>query len=203
MSGLLFLNSDDFNVQDGTKGKILCNPIPGFSLVLFYSQQCKHCRTLVPIFKRLPGTIGGCQFGLLNVGSNMKVVKKAKGTVTEIQYVPLIILYINGKPFMRYAGSYDKDEITKFVVSMSKRVQSKQTFSKNLPPDPNIKEDPRGGIPEFSIGRPLKGDGRLDICYLEFEKAYAKTLKDKKSNSRLVALPAGSGMNGNAQMRRQ
>ena len=124
MSGLLFLTADDFTVQTGTKGKILCNPIPSFSLVLFYSKQCKHCKILVPIFKKLPGSIGGCQFGLLNIGTNMKVVQKSKGTVTEIQYVPLIILYINGKPFMRYAGKYNKDEIVQFVVSMSKRVQN-------------------------------------------------------------------------------
>ncbi len=205
MSGLLFLTSDDFTVQDGTKGKILCNPIPSFSLVLFYSTQCKHCKTLIPIFKRLPGTISGCQFRLLNVGTNMKVVQKSKGTVTEIQYVPLIILYINGKPFMRYAGKYNKDEITQFVVSMSKRVQTKQAFSNTNnnqnKSDPNIKEDPRGGIPEYSIGKPLKGDGRLDVCYLEFKNAYAKHLKEINIK-KPPRLPDGAGMGSTSSMRR-
>ena len=205
MSGLLFLTSDDFTVQDGTKGKILCNPIPSFSLVLFYSTQCKHCKTLIPIFKRLPGTISGCQFGLLNVGTNMKVVQKSKGTVTEIQYVPLIILYINGKPFMRYAGKYDKDEITQFVVSMSKRVQTKQAFSNTNnnqnKSDPNIQEDPRGGIPEYSIGKPLKGDGRLDVCYLEFKNAYAKHLQEINIK-KPPRLPDGAGMGSTSSMRR-
>jgi hypothetical protein len=202
MSGLLFLNADDFNVQTGTKGKIMCIPIPGFSLVLFYSTQCKHCKQLVPIFKRLPGSISGCQFGMLNVGTNMKVAAKSKGTITEIKYVPLILLYINGKPFMRYAGKYDRDEIIKFVVSMSKRVQNNQTFTKKQSgkPDPNIKEDPRGGIPAFSIGKPLKGDGRLDICYLEFQNAYKKTSSSKskkKSFNDDRQLPAGAGMSAN------
>ena len=193
MSGLLFLTSDDFSVQNGTKGKILCNPIPGFSLVLFYSTHCKHCRILIPIFKRLPGTIGGCHFGMLNVGTNKKTIQDSKQTVTKLEYVPLIILYVNGKPFMRYAGKYDKDDITKFVVSMSKRVQNKQTFSGKK--DPNIKEDPRGGIPAFSIGKPLHGDGRKEVSYLEFEKAYIKTLTERKPNrGRNVALPKESGM---------
>ena len=205
MSGLLFLTADDFTVENGTKGKILCNPIPSFSLVLFYSNQCKHCKTLVPIFKKLPGTIGGCQFGLLNVGTNMKVVQKSKGTVTEIQYVPLIILYINGKPFMRYAGKYNQAEIVQFVVSMSKRVQTKEAFvnkNNSLKPDPNIKEDPRGGIPAFSIGKPLKGDGRFDVCYLEFQNAYSKQLKNPKLIKRAPSLPSGAGMGNTPSMRR-
>jgi thiol-disulfide isomerase/thioredoxin len=205
MSGLLFLTADDFTVENGTKGKILCNPIPSFSLVLFYSNQCKHCKTLVPIFKKLPGTIGGCQFGLLNVGTNMKVVQKSKGTVTEIQYVPLIILYINGKPFMRYAGKYNQAEIVQFVVSMSKRVQTKEAFvnkNNSLKPDPNITEDPRGGIPAFSIGKPLKGDGRFDVCYLEFQNAYSKQLKNPKHIKRAPSLPSGAGMGNTPSMRR-
>ena len=208
MSGLLFLTADDFTVQNGTKGKILCNPIPSFSLVLFYSNQCKHCKILVPIFKKLPGTIGGCQFGLLNIGTNMKVVQKSKGTVTEIQYVPLIILYINGKPFMRYAGTYNKDEIVQFVVSMSKRVQTKEAFNGSQTAsgggapnhDPRVKEDPRGGIPAFSIGKPLKGDGRLDVCYLNFKTAYSKKIKQIVNNSKQVTLPSGSGMGGHRDM---
>jgi thiol-disulfide isomerase/thioredoxin len=206
MSGLLFLTADDFTVENGTKGKILCNPIPSFSLVLFYSNQCKHCKTLVPIFKKLPGTIGGCQFGLLNVGTNMKVVQKSKGTVTEIQYVPLIILYINGKPFMRYAGKYNQAEIVQFVVSMSKRVQTKEAFvnknNNSLKPDPAIKEDPRGGIPAFSIGTPLKGDGRFNVCYLDFQNAYSKQLKKLQSSRRVAALPSGAGMGSTPGMRR-
>jgi len=206
MSGLLFLTADDFTVENGTKGKILCNPIPSFSLVLFYSNQCKHCKTLVPIFKKLPGTIGGCQFGLLNVGTNMKVVQKSKGTVTEIQYVPLIILYINGKPFMRYAGNYNQAEIIQFVVSMSKRVQTKEAFvnknNNSLKSDPAIKENPRGGIPAFSIGKPLKGDGRFDVCYLDFKNAYSKQLKKMQNSRRAPALPSGAGMGTTPGMRR-
>ena len=76
---------------------------------------------------------------------------------------------------MRYAGSYDRDEIAKFVVSMSKRVQNKQKFTN----DPNVKEDPRGAIPAYTIGHPLCGDE--DVCYLEFEKAYHS---NKQNNRR-------------------
>ena len=74
MSGLLFLTSQDFQIQKGVKGPILCTNIQGFSLILFYSTQCTHCQTLIPIFKILHGAIGGCQFGMINVSHNKQCV---------------------------------------------------------------------------------------------------------------------------------
>lgn len=167
MSGLLFLTSDDFNISKGTKGNILCHSIPGFSLVLFYSTQCEHCKELIPIFKKLPGTIGGCQFGMINVSSNKNCIRMSKETIVPITYVPYIILYINGRPFMRYQGPYDSGEIRKFVLEVSQNVANKQKFSSE-----KVKEDPHGGIPEYTIGKPLYGDQK--VCYLEFDNAYQK-----------------------------
>ena len=54
MSGLLFLTSDDFYLQQGQSGHIMSTNIQGFSLVLFYSTMCTHCQDLIPIFKALP-----------------------------------------------------------------------------------------------------------------------------------------------------
>lgn len=167
MSGLLFLTSADFNVSKGTKGDILCNAIPGFSLILFYSTQCTHCQSLIPIFKKLPGTLGGCQFGMINVSMNKQCVNMSKGTIAPITYVPYIILYINGRPFMSYKGPPDADEIREFVVEVSENIKNKQKFSES-----KVHEDPRGGIPAYTIGHPLFGDEK--ICYLEFDEAYGK-----------------------------
>ena len=167
MSGLLFLSSDDFSVNKGSNGNILCHGIRGFSLILFYSTQCTHCQTLIPIFKRLPGTIGGCQFGMINVSSNKQCVRMSKDTIAPIDYVPYIVLYIQGKPFMRYNGPHDGSEIRRFVIEVANKVQSKQQFSKE-----NVKESKDGkGIPEFSIGRPLYGPDEK-VCYLNFDDAY-------------------------------
>jgi hypothetical protein len=52
MSGLLFLTTEDFNTQNGVKGPIMCTNIQGFSVILFYSTECQHCQSLIPIFKR-------------------------------------------------------------------------------------------------------------------------------------------------------
>jgi len=176
MSGLLFLNSEDFYVSRGTKGNILCTSITGFSLILFYSTQCPHCQKLLPIFRNLPGTIGGCQFGLLNVSSNKLCVRKSKNTIVPIKYVPLIILYINGKPFMKYSGPNTENDIKTFILEVANKINNKQKFTD----DTNVKEIARG-IPEYSIGHPLYGqDG---ITYLEFIDAYKKNNSKSKQAS--------------------
>ena len=167
MSGLLFLTTDDFAILKGTKGDILCNQIPGVSLILFYSTKCVHCHTLIPIFKKLPGTIGGCQFGMLNVSTNKDCVIKSRDTIAPITYVPYIILHVNGKPFMKYSGPHEESEIRRFVHEVANNIQSKQKFSSE-----NVKESPGNGIPQYTIGHPLYGDDKR--CYLEFDTAYTK-----------------------------
>ena len=163
-SGILYLTSEDFTVSKGQKGSILSNFIQGFSLILFYSPSCPHCQQLLPIFKRLPNTVASCQFGTLNVSTNKGLVQASQSTVSPITYVPLIILYVNGKPFLKYAGPADIDEIKRFVIEVSKNIQSKQQFSKK-----EVKEDPKSSIPAYCLGKPLYGDDGKDRTYLVFD----------------------------------
>jgi thioredoxin-like negative regulator of GroEL len=166
MSGLLFLQSVDFSVQEGTKGQILCNSIRGISLILFYSTKCEYCQALIPIFKRLPGTIGGCQFGMINVTMEKEVVRMSGNTVSPIKYVPLIILFVNGKPFIRYDGPQDENEIRKFLVEVTSKLQTKEKFSSDkVRQGKNDKE-----IPAYTVGHPLYGQD--NVSYLEFDEAY-------------------------------
>lgn len=167
MSGLLFLTSEDFNVQKGSKGNIMCHQIPGFSLILFYSTHCTHCQSLIPIFKHLPGTISGCQFGMINVSTNKQCVEMSRNTIAPIAFVPYIVLHINGKPFMAYKGPYEAEEIRRFVMEVANNVQKKQEFSKA-----KVKTDTKGSIPEYTTGHPVCGDD--NVCYLDFSGAYLK-----------------------------
>ena len=91
MSNLLFLTADDFELRKGTKGNIVCHDISGYSLVLFYSTQCKYCKELIPIFKQLPGTISGCQFGMINVSKNKNIVHMSRNSIAPIEYVPYVV----------------------------------------------------------------------------------------------------------------
>ena len=166
MSGLLFLSNEDFVLSKGTKGNILCTSIPGFSLILFYSTQCPHCQNLLPIFKRLPGSINGCQFGIINVSTNKSCIRMSKDTITPITYVPLIIFYINGRPYHKYNGPPLESEIRRYVFEVAQMLQKKQKFSEE-----QVKEDIRGHIPAFTIGIPKCDE---NICYLDFDEAYDK-----------------------------
>lgn len=165
MSGLLFLTSEDFNVTKGSKGSILSHEIRGFSLVLFYSTQCKYCQTLIPIFKKLPTLISGCQFGIINVSVNKSVVRISKDTISPVQYVPYIVFYVDGNPFMEYKGPHDMKEIQRFIVEVANNVNNS---GMNDIPEKSQKKK----IPEYCTGQPLCGNG--DVCYLDFDDAYGK-----------------------------
>lgn len=191
MSGLLFPENEDFFIQQGQKGEIMCHRIPGFSLILFYSTNCEYCHALIPIFKRLPGSVAGCQFGMVNVLKNKEALRLSQSTIVPIKYVPFIVLYYNGRPFISYKGPYDEEEIKRFIIDISNNIQKKQQFSREV-----VREKQQQG-PEFlkGIGVPvssgksaqpvpdfLKGIGvpvcSGGVCYLEFDG------KDYKINSK-------------------
>ena len=165
MNGLLFLSSDDFYVNETTQnGRLLnCNINQGLCLILFYSTQCAHSQRAMPVFKRLPYMIHGCTFAMINVSVNAKAVHMSKTTISPITYVPILILYFNGEPMYKYTGIFDIQEIQRFILQMSKNLQSKQQFVSNM------KEETKK--PEYTTGVPYCDE---NFCYLEFETAYKK-----------------------------
>lgn len=165
MNGLLFLSSEDFYVNEQQNEKLLnCQVNNGLLLVLFYSTQCEHCQKAIPIFRQLPQMIHGCSFGMINVSTNAKVVHLSRTTISPIQYVPLVVLYVNGEPYYKYKGTISLPEIQKFIIQMSQMLESKQQFVQQQQPQ---KESRR--IPEYTIGIPHCDE---DVCYLEFDEAY-------------------------------
>ena len=190
MSGLLFLTSEDFQLFRGTNGSIMGTNIPGFSLILFYSTQCEHCQELIPIFKRLPGNVGGCQFGMINISHNKNCIMMSRQTTVPIKVVPYIILYVNGKPYMRYRGPHQAQEIARFIVEVAESVQKGRRKPKT---ESKIQQNPNEGIPAYSIGKPLYGLDD-DVCYLEFNKAYGKTKSAHNNQRSRTAIPVAAGM---------
>lgn len=168
MSALLFLTEDDFNVSQGQKGSLLCTNINGYSIVLYYSTQCVHCHALVPIFKSLVGTVTNCQFAMVNVSTQKRVAIMSQSTITPIKFVPYIVFYVKGRPFMKYNGPYDGGEIRRFIVEITKNLQSRQKFYE----DTTQKHEQEKKIPEYTIGIPKSCDD--GVCYLDFDDAYDK-----------------------------
>lgn len=176
MSGLLFLTDDYFKVMSTPKGDVLGNTIRGISLVLFFSTQCQYCHQFIPIFKKLPGTVGGCQFGMINISTNRSVVEKSKNTNSPLSYVPYIVLYVNGMPVMSYDGPADVNSIKKFVMDIVDSLQAKQQFTNNNQTSQNqlqlvdtTQNTAPSDIPAYTIGKPKDSDK----CYLTWDSAYA------------------------------
>lgn len=205
MSGILYLSADDFIVRKGEKGNLLClnYDVQGLSLVMFYSNECQHSTRLMAKYKQLPFNINGCQFTMINVNrpDNRRVVQLASQTIVPITYVPDVILYVDGVPYMRYDGAHEIHAIKAFIVDVYQQLQKTAFLEHNRsapstsgpsarpPPVPHgenanhVRSTPsssgpatetsmRNAIPAYTIGRPKCSGERDDVCYLSFKQAY-------------------------------
>ena len=192
-SGLHFLSSDDFNTVEGPNGSpIMVQPIRGLSMVMFYSNSCTHCQTLMPLFKKLPEVVKGASFALANVSTHKAIVAKSRGTNTQIDYVPMVIFYVDGAPFAQYTGNHNMNELIGFIKEMATRAQQKQQFAsapqrtpvaqpppqgmparapQNMPPP----QGPPQGVPntqQAPIDTEPKPHKPTMVCYVSWEDAY-------------------------------
>ena len=126
---------------------------------------------MIPIFNRLPGSINGCQFAILNVSQNKSCVVLSQKTTTPIKYVPYIVLYIDGKPAISYKGPYSIEEIRNFILNVSRDLQQKQQFVNKRQAPAN---EPGKTIPACTIGIPVSGDKNQLVCYLSMEEFMKK-----------------------------
>lgn len=197
MSGLLFMNTDDFIVHQGYNGKwlALSNEIHDLVLVLFYSNECKYCDNLLNIFKQLPNYINGCKFALLNINKNPQIIEKSNQTIAPITYVPDMILYVGRLPYIRYDGPHQMNTIREFVLTTYQKIKRNSFVQQQSPPpssmmnpspppahppsssSPNTlpANTPPPSIPAYTIGTPICGQLKKDkVCYLNFHSAYIK-----------------------------
>ena len=123
--GIYYLTEKDFEIRENTKGNLLglTSDLNGMNLILFYSKECKFCDDLLTQFKQLPRLILGCKFSMLNINHYHNVIEMSKNTISPITYVPDLILYVNGLPYMRYDGDInDINEIQTFVKEVAESI---------------------------------------------------------------------------------
>jgi thiol-disulfide isomerase/thioredoxin len=170
-NNLLYLTEKDFFVQNGKKGPLLCCNTKGVTFVLFYAKSCPHCSDVFPIFQELPRILPSCQIALINVTSNMNVAQMSKDTTCPITYVPLMILFINGRPFMKYTGAKTLQDIYAFLQDVLNKLQTKRNFA--VPQKDLLDDD----VAQFANGMGIPYnlvvcDG--EQCYLSFKDAYSR-----------------------------
>ena len=143
MNSLIYLTPSDFDIQ-------MHHNISGLSIVLFYAPSCHHSMNILPIIKRLPKSMSGkgCQFGVLNVGYYKDIISKSQTSNTPLTYVPYIVMYNDGIPFIKYEGEPTEDGLISFILSVIDKRYN------------DIKKKTR----EYCEGQPLCGDD--DVCYL-------------------------------------
>jgi len=92
---------------------------------------------------------------------------------------------------MRYQGPHDPKEIGRFIVEVAEKINNQEQGNKK---DDAITENPRGGIPAYTIGKPLYGPDDK-VCYLEFDGAYgADGNNPGNPNKNRQQIPSNAGM---------
>lgn len=206
---MINLTFQDFFIADGKRGKILCNKVKGICLVMFFSPGCGYCKHFLPSFANLSKSLNGCLFGIVNVNNNRQVVAMSRNTIIPITYVPYIILYVDGKPFMRYDGPKDENEIKRFVIEVTRKFSIQNKFASQKP-IPNQKIQMEGNatidatnqneIPAYTLGIPKTG-GAKQVCYFNYEDAYGSGPSNGQnqggqSNTKFSNPSMGSKANG-------
>jgi hypothetical protein len=99
------------------------------------------------------------------------VVQKSQSTITPITHVPLIILYVNGVPYIEYRGPYQFEALRNFILETYRLIEKEISFTRQSRTQfpnaehPNVYHDPsKNRIPKYSLGEPLTGDDMR--CYL-------------------------------------
>ena len=170
---LIHLSTSDFEIKQGNKGPALCIKIPDLTFVLFHADpdRCAHCHELIPEFVKLPYVISGCRFAMVNLNRNAEIVKMSKSTTTPLEYVPYLVLYINGRPFIRYEGDKNLESLAEFIAEFMNRLKNQTNF---VSTQKTVKLE--NEIPPYSVAIPYSVvcDDDKGVCYLKYDEAYRR-----------------------------
>ena len=164
---LFYLSTKDFHIRQGTNSPLLCTSMQHISLVMIHSGQSVGSQQMLYVFKTLPQMIRGCQFGIVLIERNMPLVQMSHQTNTPIEYVPLVIMYVNGIPYMEYKGPEDAEQLRQFIVHQYNAIEQQLSFTNsnntdvyaNVSNQKNVWYNPaHRRIPQYSLGNPIYGD---------------------------------------------
>jgi hypothetical protein len=175
MNNLTFLSSRDFAVDKAPKGLVLVNNQKGIMFCMFHADpaKCPFCEEAIPEFKRLASKMPSVKFGLININRDKEVWVMSTKTIAPIDRVPYMILYLNGRPLMRYDGEKTLDKMMKFLDDVVSRLNNKKDFYENK----NFKFE--SDIPVF-VNTPQFNvicDDQNGVCYVKSDAAYIPNQK--------------------------
>lgn len=110
----MFLTPDDFVNDDG---HIRVNPRCTM-VVLFHSHECGFSRKFFSVFQEVQREVLGLVFASIDVSHHPQVVHVTKQSNLELTYVPLMVVFQNGRVFSIYKGAIEYDTIKEFILSV-------------------------------------------------------------------------------------
>lgn len=171
----VFLDEGDFSFTNSKNGKLLSHKLPGLSFVLFYTNGCKYCKIMAETFKKLPSLYKGIKFCMFNLTNKLNFIQTVKKeTITPIDYVPYMMVYVNGIPYVQYTGEYDVNKCLAFLSNVEKAIHDskmKSRMTSSLVKKEPVKEEKKRH--PCTLGIPICGDGKRDnVCFVTMKEAY-------------------------------
>lgn len=176
----MFLTPNDFAIQNG---ELVKPNDQGYSFVFFFTNDCRWCDDVKPAFNYLYRTIRGVNFAYMDVAqNNWQLRNMALRTSTPIEYVPLLLLFANGRQIAQFFQDEDNPQnnipkMQNFIMANTRQHQQQQsTRIRGVNSSSRAGVGPSQGgnsdIPAYSIGIP--GNLALrKVCKL-YDNAYVK-----------------------------
>jgi len=112
---ITFLTQDNFVIL-GTRTKTMGINIEGNVLVFFKMSGDGNCNQFEPVFAKLSRQDQRIGFAILDVTQNKNVVLWSRETSTPVVAVPMLILYVNGRPHAKFNGTKNTESIQNFIT---------------------------------------------------------------------------------------
>lgn len=134
MSRINVLTTQHF-VLIGNKSKSLGINVNGNVLVYFKISGDPNCNAFEPVFVKLAANENRAMLAILDIQQNQQVFKMAKESSTPLMAVPLLILYVNGRPHAKFNGTKNISSLQGFITKALKATapQPKATPSTFMP----------------------------------------------------------------------
>ena len=96
----MYLTPNDFEIQNG---ELVKPNDQGYSFVFFFTDDCTWCNDVKPAFNYLSEMIRGVNFAYMDVAqNNLQLRDMSLRTQTPIEYVPLLLLFRNGRQIAQF-----------------------------------------------------------------------------------------------------
>lgn len=143
------LTPADFNIIKTIKGDLVEFLSKELTVVLFYKNEenRKYSDEFKRIFAEIQETGIECKFGVINIDEHSEAAEMASQTKTPINYVPYVVVYAQGRPYMSYGGKIDSIELVKlitYVQLMQTVTASLQFDAASIVPMYIVKGEPQG-----------------------------------------------------------